>query len=96
MSQGTSKKDLFYIDGNHDRGIVVQDVVNLQGNQDPDAPPVWIFDDFDKRFGCYLDIWELSLFSKKFKVYEIGQTASGKPSHQVILECNYNIQTVEK
>lgn len=96
MSQGISQKDLFYIDGNHDRGIVVQDVFHLQRNQDLDSPPVWIFDDFDKRFGCYLDIWELSLFSKKFKVYEIGQTASGKPSHQVILECNYNIQTAEK
>jgi len=87
MSEGVGKKDFFYIDGLHDKGTVIRDVFNLVNNQDTEAGrPVWVFDDFDKRFGCAFDIWDLCLASKNFKVYKVGKTASGKPSHQVIVE----------
>ena len=87
MSKGVGKKDFFYIDGLHDKGTVLRDVFNLEKNQDGTTEkPVWVFDDFDKRFGCSLDIWDLCLASKKFKIYKVGKTASGKPSHQVIVE----------
>ena len=87
MSKSVGKKDFFYIDGLHDKGTVLRDVFNLENNQDDTTgKPVWVFDDFDKRFGCSLDIWDLCLASKKFKIYKVGKTASGKPSHQVIIE----------
>ena len=97
-TQGTSKDmsdvidkkiELFYIDGLHDKGTVVSDVINLSKNQNESC--VWIFDDFDERFGCYSDIANLAASSKKFKIWEVGLTASGKPSHQLMTKCRYII-----
>ena len=77
------KIDLFYIDGAHDYGDVVKDVVNLKEVQSEN--PVWVFDDYDERFGCYQDIRRLLKKSDDFKIYHVGNAASGNPNHQVII-----------
>ena len=77
------KIDMFYIDGAHDYGSVVRDVVNLRKVQSEN--PIWVFDDFDKRFGCYYDIQRLCKMKKTFKIYRVGNAASGNPNHQVII-----------
>jgi SAM-dependent methyltransferase len=97
--QGTSKEmceeigekiiDLFYIDGLHDKDTVIQDVFNLQDAQSSEINPIWIFDDFDERFGCFDDIANLCMTSRKFKIWKVGLTASGKPSHQAMTVCRY-------
>jgi len=79
-----TKIDLFYIDGAHGYGDVVRDVVNLKEKQSEN--PIWIFDDFDIRFGCYKDIERLCNMGKPHKVYRVGNTASGYPNHQVIIQ----------
>ena len=58
---------------------------NLQNNQVSDKKPVWVFDDFDHRFGCYKDILSICSNSSNFKVYKVGKTASGKPAHQALV-----------
>ena len=91
--QGTSEDiaskgivaNFFYIDGLHDQGTVIRDVLNLESCQDREELSTWVFDDFDLRFGCAQDIMTLSQLSKSFKVYHVGDTASGNPSHQVIV-----------
>ena len=89
---GTSRKlsnrinekiDLFYIDASHEKGAVLQDVQNLKHLQSDS--PVWIFDDFDVRFGCFEDIKSLCKQVGRFKVYRVGDAASGNPNHQVII-----------
>jgi hypothetical protein len=77
------KIDLFYIDGAHDRGDVIRDVYHLKRVQGEN--PIWIFDDFDKRFGCYSDIMDIMNFQKNHMVYKVGSAASGNPNHQVMV-----------
>jgi SAM-dependent methyltransferase len=91
MSLKCKDIDMFYIDGLHDEGSIFQDIENLQKSQKEDGSCVWVFDDFDERFGCFKDILTISQFSRCFKVYNIGQTASGKPSHQVIIKGTFKI-----
>jgi len=79
----TEPIDLYYIDASHDYGAVVRDVVNLRDTQS--ESPIWIFDDFDRRFGCYKDIQRLCQISGRFKIYRVGNAASGNPNHQVII-----------
>jgi len=81
------KIGFFYIDGAHDKGSVINDVVSLISIQD--SNPIWVFDDFDHRFGCYEDIVKIALLSKQFKVYSPGKTASGNPTHQVICKARF-------
>ena len=83
IAEQGEKIDLFYIDGAHDRGDVIRDVYHLRTVQSEN--PVWIFDDYDKRFGCWHDITAIMKIAKKFKVYSVGQTASGNPNHQVVV-----------
>jgi hypothetical protein len=78
--------DLFYIDGSHDKGAVITDVVNLKKIQSKNKKPIWIFDDFDERFGCYDDIYKILRASPNYYVYSHGKTASGKPNHQAIVK----------
>tara|TARA_E500000331_G_C17256245_1_gene713196 strand:- start:663 stop:1934 length:1272 start_codon:yes stop_codon:yes gene_type:complete len=89
MSEKIGECDFFYIDGLHDQGDVIRDVVNLERNQSTTKRPVWVFDDFDERFGCANDIFNLCQASRMFKVYNVGQTGSDKPSHQVIIIGNF-------
>ena len=96
-TQGTSKEmsekaeniEMFYIDGLHDQGTVVTDVINLEKLQSKSKKSVWIFDDFDIRFGCAQEIFNLCQASRAFKIYKVGETASGMPSHQVLVLSNF-------
>jgi predicted O-methyltransferase YrrM len=82
-SELTEPVDMYYIDASHEYGEVVRDVVNLRDTQAEN--PIWVFDDFDRRFGCYDDIKRLCQMSKKFKIYRVGNAASGNPNHQVVI-----------
>jgi len=82
--------DLFYIDGLHDKGTVMQDVLNLVSKQANN--PVWIFDDFDTRFGCFDDISKIITSSPGFKIWNVGLTASGYPSHQVMINARFDVK----
>lgn len=84
--------DLFYIDGLHDEGTVINDLVNLVNKQSKERTPVWIFDDFDKRFGCFNDIAQIISSSTGFKIWNVGLTASGKPSHQVMINSRFQVK----
>ena len=46
---------------------------------------LWVFDDYDSRFGCYEDINELCKRNDNFKIYKVGNTASNSPNHQVMI-----------
>ena len=83
--------DLFYIDGLHDENTVIVDVINLADKQSDN--PVWIFDDFDIRFGCFNDISKIISASSGFKVWSVGLTASGFPSHQVLVQTKYQVNS---
>ncbi len=85
MSEVASDIEMFYIDGLHDQGTVVTDVINLENTQTNHKRPVWIFDDFDTRFGCAQEIFTLCQSSRAFKIYKVGETASGKQSHQALV-----------
>lgn len=83
--------DFFYIDGLHDEGTVINDVVNLASKQNTTKTPVWVFDDFDTRFGCFKDIMKIIGSANGFKIWHVGLTASGQPSHQVMINCRFQI-----
>jgi len=83
--------DMFYIDGLHDKDDILNDIQNLQKLQNKDKASIWVFDDFDVRFGCFNDIVKVCFVSQRFKVYKVGLTGSGKDSHQVIVEGNLSI-----
>lgn len=98
-TQGTSTEmankclksiDMFYVDGLHDKGDVIRDVGNLMKCQKEEKNSVWIFDDFDARFGCYDDISRLCQMSRRFKVINVGKTASGNNNHQAILHVKFS------
>jgi ubiquinone/menaquinone biosynthesis C-methylase UbiE len=91
MSQLCSDVDLFYIDGMHERGSVLTDINNLQVVQTNKNIPIWIFDDFDVRFGCFQDIAQALSAGKRFKVWYVGKTASGYPSHQAIVTTHFKV-----
>jgi len=80
------KIDLFYIDGSHDRNAVLKDIANLKSVQSEENMPIWIFDDYDDRFGCYHDISTVLKHSPSYFVYSPGKTASGNPTHQAIIK----------
>ena len=76
--------DLFWIDGAHDHYSVITDFVNLLKVSHKNT--IWVFDDFDNRFGCYYDISVLIKASKNHVVINLGKTASGNPNRIVICE----------
>ena len=64
LSESMSSKtkiDMFFIDGAHQKGDVMKDIENLKKHQSDDC--VWVFDDYDKRFGIYE---ELKILEKKY------------------------------
>ena len=83
--------EMFYIDGLHDENTVITDVVNLISTQAKNKTPLWVFDDFDVRFGCFKDISTLINSSNGFKIWDIGLTASGQPSHQVLIRVRFEV-----
>lgn len=85
MSLICGELDMIYVDGLHDKGDVIKDVNALLKNQAQGKNTIWIFDDFDMRFGCFEDISQICQISRRFKIVNIGKTASGHESHQVIV-----------
>lgn len=83
LTSQNTKVDMFYIDADHRANAVLQDVENLKHLQTDKT--LWVFDDFDLRFGCYEDIMELCKRNGRFKIYRVGDAASGNPNHQVII-----------
>ena len=79
------KIDLFYIDGSHEKGAVLKDVATLKRFQTTNQVPIWIFDDFDNRFGCYHDISLIANAAPQYYVYSPGKTASNNPTHQLVV-----------
>lgn len=77
------KIDMFYIDASHDKGDVLTDVEWLKKFQGDN--PVWVFDDYDERFGCYHDINQIIATNPQHKIYRVGNAASGSPNHQVLV-----------
>lgn len=84
LASEISDIDLFYIDGSHDNGAVIADVINLKSAQTKEKMSVWIMNDFDVRFGCWNDIMQICAASHKFKVYRVGKSGSGQESHQAL------------
>jgi predicted O-methyltransferase YrrM len=82
-SKLTEPVDMYCIDASHEYGAVVRDVVNLRDTQSEN--PIWVFDDFDRRFGCYEDIKRLCQMNGRFKSYRVGNAANGNPNHQVVM-----------
>ena len=55
LSKNINKEiGLFFIDGAHDPGSVFYDILNLKKHQSEKC--IWIFDDFDERFGSCIDL----------------------------------------
>jgi len=77
-----NKIDLFWIDGAHTTSAVLYDVLRLAKTQSKNA--IWLFDDFNKRFGIYEEINFLSNFNQSHSL-SLGPTASGKPNNMLIL-----------
>ena len=75
--------DLFYIDGSHEAKAVLTDISNLRHLQSENC--AWIFDDFDLRFGCFREIQMLRKINSRYKIYRVGDAASGNPNHQVVV-----------
>tara|TARA_R110000851_G_scaffold299072_1_gene454935 strand:+ start:765 stop:2018 length:1254 start_codon:yes stop_codon:yes gene_type:complete len=100
FSLGTSKElvadikksnetiDMFYIDGSHDQGAVMNDVLNLMEVQST-RDCVWVFDDYDMRFGCYHDLTSITRQCQFFMVHSPGKTASNNPTHQLVVVGNF-------
>jgi hypothetical protein len=58
------------------------DVIRLSKNQSKDS--IWIFDDFNKRFGSYQELQFLASLSENYLI-TLGPTASGKPNNMLIV-----------
>jgi len=83
IANDNEKIDLFWIDGAHQNGAVLYDVIRLAKTQSPNS--IWIFDDFNERFGIFNELNFLSNFSESHAL-SIGPTASGKPNNMLLLK----------
>tara|TARA_R110000851_G_scaffold2600_4_gene10576 strand:+ start:4642 stop:5886 length:1245 start_codon:yes stop_codon:yes gene_type:complete len=83
LKEANTKIDMFYIDGSHQAKAILMDILNLRDYQSENC--VWVFDDYDVRFGCYKEIGMLQQLNNNFKVYRVGDAASGNPNHQVMI-----------
>jgi len=75
------KIDMFFIDGGHDRSDVIRDIANLKQFQSDS--PIWVFDDYDVRFGIYEEIRSIEDTSE-FSV-RINQASEERPNHMLIV-----------
>jgi len=78
-----NKIDLFWIDGDHRSGAVLKDLIRLAKVQAENC--VWVFDDFDQRFGIYNELNFISTLGKSYKV-PMGITASNNPNTILIVQ----------
>jgi len=83
LDESGKKIDLFYVDGSHQAKAVLNDILNLKHLQSDNC--AWVFDDFDLRFGCYREIHMLRKLNNRYKIYRVGDAASGNPNHQVVI-----------
>jgi hypothetical protein len=61
---------MFFIDGAHGKGDVVRDIKNLKKFQSENC--IWVFDDYNRRFGIFE---ELKIIENKYKkTFVIEQT----------------------
>ena len=74
--------DLYWIDGAHHNGAVLYDVIRLAKTQSKEC--VWIFDDYNERFGIHQELGFISNFNQSHS-FTLGPTASGKPNNMLIL-----------
>tara|TARA_R110000822_G_scaffold310491_1_gene443471 strand:+ start:382 stop:1056 length:675 start_codon:yes stop_codon:yes gene_type:complete len=81
--ENKQKIDLFWVDGNHSSGGVLYDVIRLSKTQSKNC--IWVFDDFNKRFGAFNEIAFLSRFGKSVS-FDMGITGSGGKNTIMILE----------
>ena len=77
------KIDLYWIDGAHHNSAVLHDVIRLAKTQSKN--PIWVFDDFNERFGAYQEIEFISKLAPSFKI-SLGPSASGKPNTTLIVQ----------
>lgn len=76
--KGKEAVDFCWIDGSHDHYAVVNDFIALSRRAHKDT--IWVFDDYDKRFGCFQDLNLLSMHFDEYFVADLGLTASGNPN----------------
>lgn len=77
------KIDMFWIDGAHHSSAVLYDVIRLAKTQSKNC--LWVFDDFDERFGIYQELQFLSNFNQSHTL-TLGPTASGNPNNMLIIQ----------
>lgn len=76
------KVDLFWIDGSHENYAVIDDFLSLQSCSHRDT--IWAFDDYDSRFGCFMDLNVLIRHFEEAIVLDLGLTASGNPNRIIL------------
>ena len=77
------KIDLFFIDGDHRQGAVVSDIKNLKKHQSDDC--IWVFDDYDERFGCYEELYYLEN-NHSFSRFERLKLKISENNHVLIMK----------
>ena len=82
LSEG-QKIDMFWIDGDHRSAAVINDVIRMAKTQSDNC--IWVFDDFNERFGAYQELKWLSGFGPSHQL-SLGPTASGKPNNMLIFQ----------
>ena len=75
--------DLFFIDGDHSRGAVVKDIANLKRHQSKNC--IWVFDDYDVRFGCYDELSRLH-YGEEFDNFERVKIEISDNNHILIMK----------
>ena len=83
INNKNKKIDLFWIDGDHRNGAVLKDVLRLTKVQSKNC--IWVFDDFNKRFGSFNELQFLSLLENSV-VINMGITASGQPNSILLIQ----------
>jgi len=74
--------DLAWIDGAHDHYSVVSDFAALR--KKANANTIWVFDDFDHRFGCFYDISSIAATANESYVIDLGLTGSGQTNRIMV------------
>jgi len=78
-----TKIDLFFIDGNHEKGAVLSDIKELKKFQSDNC--VWIFDDYDTRFGVYDELQQIeNQYEQTFTINQSGPDAIN-PNHMLVV-----------
>jgi len=83
IQKNNDQIDLFWIDGDHNNGAVLFDLIKLSKVQSKNA--IWIFDDFNERFGCFNELNFIGKIAEESRSLSLGPTASGNPNDILIL-----------